>query len=134
MDDLESHTSTLDDGTASITIGYNINIGFDGTESAGVEKIKDFINSLATEEDNVLKLSAAVNTFLQPSAKTGMLNPTKIIQLSKLKDKFNDSRFDEGIDIIFKAQHKRKNSMYVSGWKYIDIDGKPEKLEFRFSI
>ncbi|WP_395974211.1 DUF3164 family protein [Chryseobacterium cucumeris] len=130
----DSHTSTLEDGTASITIGYNVTIGFDGTESAGVEKIKEFINSLSNDEENVKKLSAAVNTFLKPNAKTGMLNPAKIIELSKLRSEFNDSRFDEGLEIIMNAQQRRQNSMYVSGWKFLEIDGMPKKLEFRFTI
>lgn len=130
----DSHTSTLENGSASITVGWNVTIGFDGTESAGVEKIKDFINSLSSDEENVKKLSAAVNTFLKPNAKTGMLNPSKIIELSKLKSEFNDERFDEGLEIIFEAQQRRQNSMYVSGWKFVEIDGKPKKLEFRFTV
>jgi hypothetical protein len=130
----DSHTSTLEDGTASITIGYNVTIGFDGTESAGVEKIKEFINSLSNDEENVKKLSAAVNTFLKPNAKTGMLNPAKIIELSKLRSEFNDSRFDEGLEIIMNAQQRRQNSMYLSGWKFVEVDGMPKKLEFRFTI
>lgn len=130
----ESHTSTLEDGSASITIGYNVSIGFDGTENEGVEKIKDFLKSLSTDEAQNKKLSAAVNTFLKPNAKTGMLNPSKIIELSKLKEEFNDERFDEGLQIIFDAQQKRKNSMYVSGWKFIEVDEKPIKVEFRFTV
>lgn len=130
----DSQTSTLEDGSASITVGYNVTIGFDGTESAGVEKIKEFLKSLSTDEENVKKLSAAVNTFLKPNVKTGMLNPAKIIELSKLKSEFNDERFDEGLEIIMNAQQRRQNSMYVSGWKILHIDKKPRKLEFRFTI
>lgn len=130
----DSHTSTLEDGSASITVGWNVTIGFDGTESAGVEKIKEFIKSLSTEDENNKKLSAAVNTFLKPNVKTGDLNPSKIIELSKLTTEFNDERFDDGIEIIFKAQQRRKNSMYVSGWKIVEIDRKPKKLEFRFTV
>lgn len=131
----DSHTSTLPDGSASIRIGHNVSIGFDGTESAGVEKIKDFLSSLSNEEENVIKLSAAVNTFLKPNAKTGMLNPSKIIELSKLKEQFNDERFDEGLQIIFDAQIRRRNSMYVSGWKFIKTkNGQAKKLEFRFTV
>lgn len=133
-DTQDSHTSTLEDGSASITIGYNVTIGFDGTESAGVEKIKDFLKSLSTDEENVKKLSAAVNTFLKPNAKTGMLNPAKIIELSKLRSEFNDDRFDEGLDIIMKAQQRRQNSMYVSGWKFIEVNGMKKRLDFRFTI
>lgn len=134
INEQDSHTSTLEDGSASITIGWNVSIGFDGTESAGVEKIKEFISSLSTDDENNKKLSAAVNTFLKPNAKTGMLNPAKIIELSKLKSEFNDERFDDGLDIIFNAQQRRQNSMYVSGWKIVEIDSMPKKLEFRFTV
>lgn len=134
INEQDSHTSTLEDGSASITIGWNVSIGFDGTESAGVEKIKEFISSLSTDDANNKKLSAAVNTFLKPNAKTGMLNPAKIIELSKLKSEFNDERFNEGLEIIFNAQQRRQNSMYVSGWKIVEIDSMPKKLEFRFTV
>ena len=131
----ESHTSTLEDGSASITIGHNVTIGFDGTESIGVEKIKEFLNSLASDDSNVKKLSKAVNTLLKPSVKTGMLNPASIIQLSKLRDDFNSDLFSEGLDIIISAQQRRVDSMYVSGWKFIKNDqGKAVKLEFRFTV
>ena len=119
----DSHTSTLEDGSASITIGWNVSIGFDGTESEGVKKIKDFITSLSDDSEKVKKLSKMVNTFLKPNAKTGMLNPSKIIELSKLRDEFNNNDFDEGLDIIFNAQIRRRNSMYVSGWKYVKEEG-----------
>lgn len=134
INEQDSHTSTLENGSASITIGWNVSIGFDGTESAGVEKIKEFISSLSTDDENNKKLSAAVNTFLKPNAKTGMLNPAKIIELSKLKSEFNDERFNEGLEIIFNAQQRRQNSMYVSGWKIVEIDSMPKKLEFRFTV
>ncbi len=134
INEQDSHTSTLEDGSASITIGYNVSIGFDGTENAGVEKIKEFINSLSTDEENNKKLTAAVNTFLKPNSKTGMLNPAKIIELSKLSSEFSDNRFDDGLEIIFKAQQRRQNSMYVSGWKFVPVNGVPKKLEFRFTV
>ncbi len=130
----DSHTNTLADGSASITIGRNVTIKFDGTESAGVEKIKDFITSLAGDNDNEQKLIKMVNTFLKPNAKTGMLNPAKIIELSKLREEFNDERFNEGLDDIFNAQIRSQNSMYVCGYQYQDVDGKPKKINFRFTV
>lgn len=131
----ESHTSTLPDGSASITIGYNVSIGFDGTEAIGVGKIKEFLQSLANDDATVQKLSKAVNTLLKPAAKTGLLNPVSIIQLSKMRDDFDSELFNEGLDIIFNAQQRRQNSMYVSGWKFItDEQGKAVKMEFRFTV
>ena len=134
INEQDSHTTTLRDGSASITIGYNVSIGFDGTESVGVEKINNFINSLSDDSDKVKKLAKMVNTFLKPNAKTGMLNPVKIIELSKLRDEFNNEDFNDGLQIIFDAQIRRQNSRYVSGWKFIEVDGQPKKLEFRFTI
>ncbi|WP_444647732.1 DUF3164 family protein [Flavobacterium columnare] len=130
----DSHTSTLADGSASITIGYNVTIGFDGTENEGVEKIREFINSLASDDENVKKLTKMVNTFLKPNAKTKMLNPVKIIELSKLREDFKSDEFNEGLEIIFNAQQRRQNSMYVSGWKFIQMDGLTKKIEFRFTV
>lgn len=132
----DSHTSTLPDGSASITIGHNVSINFDGTESSGVQKIRNYIASLsdANSDDKTKKLTKMVDTFLKLNPKTGMLNPSKIIELSKLRDEFNDEEFDDGLDIIFNAQIRTQNSMYVSGWKYETVDGIPKKITFRFSV
>ncbi len=131
----ESHTSTLSDGSASITIGYNISIGFDGTESEGVKMIKDYLNDLDDNSEKVRKYSKMVNIFLRPNSKTGQLNPAKIIELSALKDELNSHRFTEGLNIIFNAQIRRRTSMYVEGYKMVEVDGEPpKKIKFRFSI
>lgn len=133
-DPQDSHTATLQDGSASITIGHNVSIKFDGTESAGIDKIKSFIGSLSDDDANTKKLVKMVDTFLKLNPKTGALNPSKIIELSKLRDEFNDEQFNDGLDIIFKAQIRTQNSMYVSGWKFVEFEGKPKKLTFRFSV
>lgn len=131
----DSHTSTLHDGSASITIGHNVSIKFDGTESGGVEKIMNFITSLTDDDENTQKLVKIVNTYLKPNPKTKMLNPSKIIELNKLREEFNDAEFDDGLDIIVNAQIRTQSSMYVSGWNYIELeDGRKTKLEFRFAV
>ena len=135
-DPQDSHTSTLSDGSASITIGHNVSIAFDGTESSGIQKIRDFIASLSDEnsDSKTKKLAKSVDTFLKLNPKTGQLNPSKIIELSNLRDEFDDERFNDGLDIIFNAQIRKQTSMYVSGWKVVQVDGKPRKLTFRFSV
>lgn len=135
-DPQDSHTSTLPDGSASISIGYNISISFDGTESSGIQKIRNFIASLSDENSDAKtkKLAKSVDTFLKLNPKTGQLNPSKIIELSNLRDEFDDDSFNDGLDIIFNAQIRAQTSMYVSGWKVLEIDGKSKKLTFRFSV
>ncbi len=129
----DSHTSTLADGSASLTIGFNISIGFDGTEKIGIEGIKEYISSLADDDENTTKLTEMVNVLLKPN-KQGVLNPISIIQLNSLKVKLNSEKFNENLEIIEKAQIRVKSTLFVSGWKIIEIDGLPTKLLFRFSI
>lgn len=130
----DSHTTTLKDGSASITVGHNVVIRFDGTETAGIEKIKDYMKSLSSDSEKAQKLGKIVDRKLKVNKKTGFLNPSSIIDLNSLCDEFNDDRFSEGLDIIINAQIRTVNSMYVSGWQFIEIDGKPKKVEFRFTV
>ncbi len=131
----DSHTTTLKDGSASITIGQNVIIRFDGTESAGVDKIKNYMKSLASDSENAKKLGKIVDKKLKVNRKTGFLNPSAIIDLDSLRDEFNSTLFSEGLDIIKEAQIRTVNSKYVSGWKFIPIDNEQtKKLEFRFTI
>lgn len=129
----DTHTSTLPDGSASITIGFNASIGFDGTEKIGVEGIKEYITTLTDDDENTMKLTKMVNILLKPN-KVGMLNPSNIIQLNSLRGDLNSEKFNENLDIIEKAQIKIKSTMFVSGWKFIEIDNQKKKLEFRFSV
>jgi Protein of unknown function (DUF3164) len=137
--DQDSHTVTHPDGTCSITIGYNPGVVFDGTETAGVQKIMDYLTGLTgddeEENENTIKLSKAVKFFLKPNLKTGMLNPGRIIQLNQMRSDFNSPEFDEAMDIIVDAQNKTKGSAYVSGWKLVDLgDNRIKKVEFRFTV
>ena len=132
--DQDSHTSTLPDGSASITIGHNVVISFDGTEASGVEMIKNYLGSLPTEDENSQKLAKAVNILLKPNAKTQQLNPSRIVQLNEMRSEFNSEAFDLGYETIVNAQHRVKSSMFVSGWKFVEINNMKKKLEFRFSV
>lgn len=131
----DTHTSTLPDGSASITIGNNVSIGFDGTEQIGVKMIKEYISTLTDDDENTKKLTEMVNVFLKESKKTGMLNPSNIIKLNSLRPQMNSEKFNEGLDIVVNAQTRVQSTMFVSGWKVIQLENEmKKKLEFRFSI
>ena len=134
----DSHTITNADGSASITIGININITFDGTETAGVQKIMNYLTGISGTEDNdenMQKMAETVKLLLKPSMKTKMLNPAKIIQLNAMRSTYNSPEFDEGMDIIVAAQIRQRGSSYVSGYKFVKIDDlQTKKVEFRFTV
>lgn len=133
--DQDSYTTTLPDGSKSITIGYNVAISFDGTEPAGITKIKQYLATLSGDNNNARKLAASLNVLLKPNGKTGMLKPNVVLQLKALRDEYNDEGFDDGIEIIEKAQIFTRTTQYVRGWSYIDGEnGQRKKLTFNFSV
>lgn len=133
--DQDSYTTTLPDGSQSITIGYNVAISFDGTEPSGITKIKQYLATLSGDNNNARKLAASLNLLLKPNGKTGMLKPNVVLQLKALRDEYNDEGFDDGIEIIEKAQIFTRTTQYVRGWSYItDEHGQRKKLTFNFSV
>lgn len=131
----DSFTTTLPDGSQSITIGYNVAISFDGTEPAGITKIKQYLATLSGDNSNARKLAASLNVLLKPNGKTGMLKPNVVLQLKALRDEYDDEGFDEGIEIIEKAQIFTRTTQYVRGWNYIDGEnGQRKKMTFNFSV
>jgi hypothetical protein len=131
----DSHTSTLKDGSASITVGQNVIIKFDGTESAGVEKIKEYMKSLSGDNENAIKLGKIIDKKLKVNQKTGFLNPSAIIDLASLQEEFNSELFSEGLKIITEAQVRTVTTKYVSGYKIEPInEDRTKRLEFRITI
>src|SRR5690606_20245342 len=117
-------------GLGSITLGYNVIITFDGTESEGVKLIKQYIKMLGTGDKNREVLSDLVNTFMKPDKK-GNLNPARIAELVSKKEKINHPLFTQGVDIIIQAQMITRTSMYVRGWRLIEKpNGTSVKVQF----
>ena len=56
-------TFTNKDSTARVTLGFNTNDAYDDTYTAGVEKVKEYIQSLASD-DKSRQLAEMVNTLL----------------------------------------------------------------------
>lgn len=130
----DSHTFTAQDGSASVRIGYNTIIGFDGTQSAGIEKVKAYLSSLGGDDEKRQTLSGLLNTFLKED-KDGRLNPQRVKELSDWKDKIHDESFREGITIIEDAQVKVRTTTYVRGWAFLGEDGEERrKVNFNISI
>ncbi|SUJ26384.1 Protein of uncharacterised function (DUF3164) [Sphingobacterium spiritivorum] len=125
-----SHTFTSRDGNGSICVGFNEIIAFDGTEGAGVKKIKEVIASLSSNDENREVLADLLNTFMKAD-KRGNLNPTRVAELVSKKETVRNPLFSEGVDIIVNAQFKTRSSMYVRGWQRIQGEnGKEVKLTF----
>lgn len=130
----DSHTLTKKDGSASIKIGWNIKPTFDGTESAGIQKIKEYMSSLAGDNENEKLLMDFLNIALKTDNQ-GNYNPKKVRELNTMRDRANSELFNDGMDIIDKALIDIRTSMFARGYKMVTPEGGiPKRVEFSFSI
>lgn len=108
--DQMSHTFTSESGE-SITIGYNVNAGYDDTVWLGVAKVKEFINS-QIKDDTTAKLVNQINRLLRPDKK-GNLDPKRVLELKQMANEYNNLDFLEGVEIIENAYVPKRSSWYI---------------------
>lgn len=130
----DTHTFTLDDGSASIKVGWNARTTFNGTEAEGIVKIKQYMSSLAGASDNEKILMEFLNIALKTDVQ-GNYDPKKVRELNKMRDKANSELFDAGMDIIIQAMIDIRTSRVVTGYKMVDFgEGDKRRVNFTFSI
>lgn len=130
----DTHTLTLDDGSASIQTGWNVKPSFNGTESEGLVKIKQFMSSLAGESENEKLLMSFLNIALKTDNQ-GNYNPKKVRELNTMREKANSELFNEGMDILNDAIIDIRTSKFVRGYKMVDFEnGITKRVNFNFSI
>ncbi|KQT17399.1 hypothetical protein ASG31_08285 [Chryseobacterium sp. Leaf404] len=130
----DSHTFTLDDGSASVKVGWNVRPSFNGTEAEGIVKIKSYMASLAGESDNEKILMDFLNIALKTDSQ-GNYDPKKVRELNQMRDRADSELFNEGMDIIMEAMIDIRTSRYARGYKMVDHgDGIIKRVNFNFSI
>lgn len=130
----DSHTFTLDDGSASIKIGWNVRPTFNGTEAEGIVKIKQYMSSLAGESENEKILMEFLNVALKTDVQ-GNYNPKKVRELNSMRSRANSELFNEGMDIVNEAMQDIRTSRYIRGYKMVDFgNGVQKRVNFNFSI
>ena len=124
----------MDDGSASIKVGWNVRPTFNGTESEGIVKIKNYMASLTGDSDNEKILMEFLNIALKTDLQ-GNYDPKKVRELNKMREKANSELFNEGMDIIEDAMIDIRTSRFVRGFKMVDFgDGIIKRVNFNFSI
>lgn len=100
-DTQKTHTFTSLDGKFRIIMGVRDISSWDGTEDAGVQKVKEYLGTLAKDAASG-KLVQMVEAMLKPDKK-GNLDPRRIIELSKIAEDAGNDGFTDGINIIMRA-------------------------------
>ena len=111
-DDRFTDTFTSNDGTRRITLGFNTNDAYDDTYTAGVDKVKEYIQSLASD-DKSRQLAEMVNTLLMERSKAGQLKAQNVLRLESMANEIGDPTFIEGMRIIRDAYRPDRTKQFV---------------------
>lgn len=125
----QSHTFSTEAGE-TITIGFNINVGYDDTVFIGIAKVKEFINSQIKDEITA-KLVNQIHRLLKMDSK-GNLDPKRVMELKQMANEFNDMNFLEGVEIIESAYQPKRSSWFIKAG-YRDTAGIDKNLPLSIS-
>lgn len=126
----KTHTFSTVDGSKRITIGYRDISDWDGTESAGIEKVKNYIASLAADKEKG-KAANYLQALLKPD-RAGKLDPRRIMELQKQAEEMNDVDLLDGVTIIMNAYKLVKTAPTLTVEERTDA-GKWRNIELNFS-
>lgn len=125
----QSHTFSCVDGK-SITIGYNVLDDYDDTLNAGIQKINNYLSTLA-KDDNSKKLIQVINRLLRKDPK-GNLKAQRVIELRNLADDIKDEAFVEGVNIILDSYRPTSSSYYIKA-SWVSNEGKKQYIPLAIS-
>ena len=119
--DQRSHSFLSEDGKKRIIVGYYQRDGWDETVEDGIAKVKDYISSLAGDEET-RKLVTIILDLLSRDGK-GNLKADKVLQLDKYAASIQDARFSEGVAIIKEAYSPVRTKDFVRAQVKNDTGG-----------
>ncbi|MDR1681898.1 MAG: DUF3164 family protein [Candidatus Symbiothrix sp.] len=128
--DRKTDTYTTGDGRISITVGNRVNEGWDDTVEVGIEKVRNFIKTLAKDE-NSANLVETIMSLIAKDRK-GNLKASKVLELEKLAKKCNDAGFNDGIAIIKDAYRPAPSRQFIEA-KFRDDNDREHNLPLSIS-
>jgi hypothetical protein len=106
-----THSFSNEDGTITITVGYNIVDSWDDTVGTGITKVHDYIQTLI-KDDNSKVLVDTVMDLLSQDAKQN-LKASRVLKLRKMADKSGNKDFIDAIQIIQDAYKPVRTKEFV---------------------
>ena len=110
-DDQRSHTFTTSDGTMRLILGVNTIDGYRDTVEDGIAMVKEYIESLATDEKSRSLVSAVLRLLSRDQS--GNIKASRVIQLRKMAEESGDDRFIEGVRIIEESYQPTETKRYI---------------------
>jgi hypothetical protein len=118
--DRHSDQFTTSDGRITLALGNRTNDGWDDTVEVGIAKVKEYLQSLAKDDDGA-KMFEVVMKLLAKDRK-GNLRAGAMIQLEQHARRFGDPLFIEGVEIIRQSYRPVDSCQFISA-SYKDDKG-----------
>lgn len=118
---IDRHSNSFSADGITVSLGRRTNDGWDDTVEVGIAKVKDFLSTLA-KDDNSAKLYKAVMQLLSKDKK-GNLKASAMLQLEKYAAEWNNPEFTEGVEIIRDSYKPVETCDFISV-TYKDDEGK----------
>ena len=128
--DRQSDTFTTSDSAASITLGNRTNEGWDDTVNAGIEMVREYMATLATNQETAILIETIMGLLAKD--RKGTLKANKVLELEKLAVKSQNALFLEGIKVIKDAYRPVPTCQFISV-KLKDKEGKEMQLPLSLS-
>lgn len=125
-----SDSFTTSDGSITVKLGNRVFEGWDDTVEVGVQKVKNYLKTLAKDE-NSANLVDTVMGLLAKDRK-GNLKASKVLELERLAAKSGDASFIEGLKIIKDAYRPAPSCQFIEV-RYKDENGKEKSLPLSMS-
>ena len=110
-DNQHSHTFTNSEGTARITLGQYQLDNYKDTVSEGIAIVKEYLNSLAKDDDSAALVQAVLRLMSRDNA--GNLKASRVLQLRKMAQDSGNERFMEGVRIIEESYAPTDSKQFI---------------------
>ena len=116
--DQRSNTFTNTEVTRRIILGQYIVDNYDDTVNEGIAKVKEYIGSLAKDDDSRMLVDAILR--LLSKDQQGNLKASRVMQLRKMAQESKSDLFIDGVNIIEAAYRPEVSKYYVRAEKKND--------------
>lgn len=128
-DTQQSHTFTDENGN-TIIYGFRVIDNWNDSVTAGIEKVRDFLQSLA-KDDNSANLVKVIQRLLKQDSK-GNLKASRVIELTKLAEEINNEEFIDAVNIIRQSYKPQRSAFFVEA-SCTDAQGKKVSIPLSIS-
>ena len=126
-DSQRSHTFTTSDSRYRLTLGVNTVDGYRDTVEDGIAMVKEYIQSLARDEQTSALVDAVMRLLSRDSQ--GNIKASRVLQLRRMAEKSGNERFIEGVRIIEESYQPTVTKRYIraerrnanGAWVYIPL-------------